>query len=612
MKKLVQTLWACSLLACVPAVFAGEVKTTSPDGRLSVVVQYGEGAPLTWQVQRDGRPVVGVSPLGLVIGGKNIAAGVRSAGTPVQMRIDESYPVYGVHAQARNRCNETVIPLRGAGIGYELIVRSYDDGAAVRYRIASKRKLRLDRELTAWNLPATAHCFWAPYSIDYESLHQESVLQNIPVGEALVNPLTAVVGNGYVAVGEADCRTFADMGLVREGNLIRVCFPASPEGWTVEGELLSSWRAAIVADDLNGLVNSDLLTNLCPAPDPSRNFDWVKPGRVLWQWWSSEAPKFEEQQVWYDAAARLGWEYYLIDDGWRFWKEGDKDQWQCLKEVIDYGKSKGVQSVIWVDSKEMRTRAEIHDYLAKVKEAGAVGIKIDFIPAPTPEIMRWYQDALEETYDLQLLCNFHGCVKPSGLRRTWPHELTREAVRGHEFHISRYDRVMPMNQEAIKPFTRLLAGPADFTPTAFVPSELLGYTWPHELAQAIVYTSPLTHFADSYKWYLNSPVEDLLRDMPVVWDETIVLPFSEIGRVAGFVRRHGNEYWIGVVNGEDARTVSFDLGFLQGRALATVISDRPEADDALVREEKIVDRGETITVSLRKGGGYVMRLRSID
>ena len=123
MKKLVQTLWACSLLACVPAVFAGEVKTTSPDGRLSVVVQYGEGAPLTWQVQRDGRPVVGVSPLGLVIGGKNIAAGVRSAGTPVQMRIDESYPVYGVHAQARNRCNETVIPLRGAGIGYELIVR---------------------------------------------------------------------------------------------------------------------------------------------------------------------------------------------------------------------------------------------------------------------------------------------------------------------------------------------------------------------------------------------------------------------------------------------------------------------------------------------------------
>lgn len=130
-----------------------------------------------------------------------------------------------------------------------------------------------------------------------------------------------------------------------------------------------------------------------------------------------------------------------------------------LKEVIDYGKSKGVQSVIWVDSKEMRTRAEIHDYLALSKEAGAVGIKIDFIPAPTPEIMRWYQDALEETYDLQLLCNFHGCVKPSGLRRTWPHELTREAVRGHEFHISRYDRVMPMNQEAIKPFTRLLGRP---------------------------------------------------------------------------------------------------------------------------------------------------------
>lgn len=132
MKKLVQTLWACSLLACVPAVFAGEVKTTSPDGRLSVVVQYGEGAPLTWQVQRDGRPVVGVSPLGLVIGGKNIAAGVRPpepryrCGSMRVIRFTVSMPRLATAVTRR------LIPLRGAGIGYELIVRSYDDGAAVR------------------------------------------------------------------------------------------------------------------------------------------------------------------------------------------------------------------------------------------------------------------------------------------------------------------------------------------------------------------------------------------------------------------------------------------------------------------------------------------------
>ena len=176
---------------------------------------------------------------------------------------------------------------------------------------------------------------------------------------------------------------------------------------------------AIVADEIcNGLVNSDLLTNLCPRPILPALSTWVKPGRVLWQWWSSEAPKFEEQQVWVRCRCTpSGWEYYLIDDGWRFWKEGDERvRWQCLKEVIDYGKSKGVRRVIWVDSKEMRTRAEIHDYLAKVKEAGAVGIKIDFIPAPAPGVPRaGISDALaQETYDLQLLRNFHGRRKAFG------------------------------------------------------------------------------------------------------------------------------------------------------------------------------------------------------
>ena len=101
-----------------------------------------------------------------------------------------------------------------------------------------------------------------------------------------------------------------------------------------------------------------------------------------------------------------------------------KDQWQCLKRWSITGNRKGVETLIWVNSEEMRTRDSIRMYLEKVKATGAVGIKIDFIPEATPAVIRWYQDALEETYALGLLCNFHGCVKPSGLRRTWPHELT--------------------------------------------------------------------------------------------------------------------------------------------------------------------------------------------
>ena len=112
---------------------------------------------------------------------------------------------------------------------------------------------------------------------------------------------------------------------------------------------------------------------------------------MLWQWWAIGAPRLNDQKDWVNAAKTLGFEYYLIDDGWRNWKAEGKDQWQLLKDVIDYGKSQGVQSIVWVDSKEMRSDATRRAYLEKVAALGAAGIKIDFIPACTAEITRWYE-----------------------------------------------------------------------------------------------------------------------------------------------------------------------------------------------------------------------------
>ena len=278
-----------------------------------------------------------------------------------------------------------------------------------------------------------------------------------------------------------------------------------------------------------------------------------------------------------------------------------------MKDLTAYARSKNVRMIAWVDSKDIRDAKTRRAYLEKIKAAGLDGIKIDFHPDPTADYMQWYMGAMQDCAELKLLVNFHGSVKPSGLRRTYPNDITREAVRGDEYHMSKYQRVMPLAQDVSLPFTRPLAGPADVTPVMMNPDELktAGFTWPHEFAQAIVFQSSVTHFADQYKFYVHNPLADLFRDIPVVWDETRVLPCTEMGEVVAYARRKGNVWWLGVMNGAQEREVKIPLDFLKTRAHATLVFDNPAIDAAVDRQEKSVVPSAELAVKLRPAGGFV-------
>ena len=197
-------------------------------------------------------------------------------------------------------------------------------------------------------------------------------------------------------------------------------------------------------------------------------------------------------------------------------------------------------------------------------------------------------------------------MKPTGRRRTWPHEPTREAVRGHEYHISRYQRVMPFDQYTIIPFTRFVLGPADFTPVVFDPKELKGYTWSNEMAQAIVFTSPVQHYADHYRFLVGNPHVDILKAIPTVWDETRVLPGTRIGKLVATARRHGDRWLIGVLNGNGSSKLELKLDFLgDGKYTLQGMADVPGRDDAAARSESTVTRADTLSLELRQGGGFV-------
>ncbi len=604
--------WMCMLgMATLMATSEAQAVTvSSPNDQIQVDIGTHSTGQLNWSIKLRDQVLLGSAPLGLTVDGQHLGQSV-TIGEPRVRTIKEQYPTWGNHAIAVNHCNEAIFPITcEGGLTWDLEIRVFDDGVAVRSHVAlDDTEHSIAGETTGWSLPLETPVWWERYDNSYEKPCITGTVDSIPEGDPMSPPITFEVDEDlYVSLTEANNDCFPDMGLVRNGTLIQAVYPASANGWPHQGSIVSPWRVAIIAKGLTALVNSDIVTNLCPAPSEElANADWIKPGRSLWQWWAIGAPRMEDQKDWVDAAKRLGFEYYLIDDGWRRWRAPGKDQWQCLKEVIDYGKSQGVASLVWVNSAEMRDAPSRRAYLEKVAALGAAGIKIDFIPPCTAEITRWYEGALADTADLKLLCNFHGAVKLTGRQRTWPHELTREGVRGHEYHMSRYGRVQSADHDQIVLFTRFLAGPADYTPTAFDLKEMVGYTWSHLLAQAVNMTSPLLHFAGKYQDFIDNPAEDLLRHLPSTWDETIVLPGSEIGKTVGFARRRGDTWFVGVLNGAEEAVLPVELSFLgQGDWRAEVYGDEPGNPETFKRLSKDVTAGDSLTLSMSTRGGAVV------
>jgi len=602
-----------------------EIKISSPGKHLCALVTITTEGRLSYSVKLDGIQVLETSPLGITIDSIDLGKDARFTSKPTMSEINEKYSILGNHTTALNRANEAAIPIETTGKAFKLIVRVYDDGVAIRYTIPAGSK-HINCESTSWNLPQkTTKVAWSGFSQCYEELSYATALEKIPQDKPVMGPITVELAGCYLSISEADCETFSDVAFIRNGNLLKATFPFAKSGWDISlsadhrssvlagtylGCQVSPWRTTIVAKNLTDLINSDLLLNLCPAPAKETDFSWVQPGRCLWQWWSVGSPVFDEQKNWYDAAAKLKWEYYLVDDGWRFWSKPGKNQWTLLADVITYGKSVGVKSIVWVDSKEMREAGKRRSYLEKIKSLGASGIKIDFIPDASSDIMRWYMGAMQDCAELKLLLNFHGSVKPTGLRRTYPNDITREAVRGNEYHMTRYERVAPLEQDVCLPFTRLMAGAADITPVILDPKELAStkFTWAHEFAQAIVYLSPITHFTDQYKFYIESPMFDLFQKIPTVWDETKVLSCTSIGEVVAYARRKDDTWWIGVMNGATEREIKIPLDFLKKSTQATLIFDDKHTNASIDRREQRVSPNEILTIKLIPGGGFVARL----
>jgi len=583
------------------------LRVLSPDKQIVCTLFIPEKGQLFYTITFNKKLVLNKSRLGITIDNIEFGNNAKIVSEKHSAK-DETYTVRGVHTLARDHYNQVLLNLQNSinSMKFQLDIRVYDDGVAYRYVIPGSGTRKVNREDSQWNLPEGC-TLW--YNTDYERYYQHSTLQNLKDSSAVM-PITIELPDktGFMTITEGNLVDYGGSRIkfTDKGVMQLVLFGNPVISDTIE----TPWRLTIISKDLNGLVNSDMVTNVCPPPIPElQNAGWIKPGRAVWSWWASETVNPEAQKRYADMASELGFEYNLIDGGWEKWP----DAWNALEDVVRYSKQKNVAVWVWKHSKELTDKTARIEFFKRVKAIGVVGVKIDFFPPETMETINYYNDILKDAAELGLMINFHGTNKPTGRNRTWPNEMTREGLCGQEWHITRYNRTEPLAQGTILPFTRFLVGPGDYTPCALNPKELRGFTWPHEFAEAVIFTSPLQHFADDPKFYLESPGKELIKTMPSVWDETIVLPGSKIGEVAAFARRKGDMWYVAAVNGEKERDFSVKLSFLdKNRWNAVAFSDNMNREDDMIRHDKFVGENDTLNFKMKPGGGYIARLMKSD
>jgi alpha-glucosidase len=573
---------------------------------------------LRYRILRDGATVLDWSHAGIVVNGRDLATAAPVTAFTMSA-TDTDYPTRGVHAVAHNRSVDGVYRFDG----FTLEARVFNDGVGFRFLVPGSGA-RTPDEATTFALPAGSTTWTHDLHMHYEAVNVQRPIADVPAGDWAAPPVTYKLPGtaGYASITESALVNYAGMALQADGrggyaarlghahpvsypyalrypaeNVLRLEQPAA-----IEGTITTPWRVVIVSRDLNGLVNNDIVHNLAPPPDPALfprglETEWIKPGRAVWRYLDGGDNSYEGLKGFTDLAAKLGFEHHIVEGVWRQWTP------EQLQAFVDYARERKVGIWLWKHSRELQTPQQRAEFFELCRRNGVVGAKVDFFDHEAKEVVDLYEAILREGARYHLMFDFHGANKPTGLDRTWPNELTREAIYGFE-----HRGTAPWGpHNTTVPFTRFLAGSADYTPTVFG-ERRRETSWPHQIATAVLFTSTLLVYGGHPQSFLDSPAVEILRAIPSTWDETIVLPPSEIGEIAVMARRKGGEWFLAVANGADARTLHMPLAFLgSGGFTALMARDDPASAAALQMDRAALSARDTLTIDLRSGGGFVAR-----
>lgn len=630
------------LLASSAAMFAENYTVKSPDERILVNVETG--ATTTYSVTFNGKTILNPSPLSMTFD-NGVVIGRNMKVKDVQHRTEDQMLTPVVRQKSdkiRDHYNEMVLNADQ----YKLYFRVYNDGLAYRFHTDFADSLKVISE-------EVDYCFPEDYNTLFpeertilsaqQPLFKPMKLSEIGTDRFCSTPVLIKVDNqARIFISESDLESYPGMFLKKQGKYElagkfaaysleeektddRQIFPTKRADYIarVSGTRNYPWRAMIVAENDANLVTNQLIYKL--APESQGDFSWVKPGKIAWDWYNAlilTGVDFkcginnETYKYYIDFASKYGLEYVVLDDGWsEAWDVTKTVPEIDMEELVAYGKKKNVGLILWVSWAPFREKLD--EAFALFSKWGIKGIKMDFMNRDDQAMVDFYYTVARKAAAHRMLVDFHGAYKPTGWLRTFPNVLSSEGVAGLENH--KWGSFVTPEHNVTLPFTRMVAGPMDYTPGAMInfheKDHKVWFNLPasigtrcHQLGMYVVYESPLQMLADSpSNYYREEKCMEFLSQVPVVWDETRVLKAS-VGEYIVVARRSGDTWFIGGMVGKKGQKFDITLDFIKGNKTLTCWEDGVNVDlqaqDFACRTKK-VKQGDSITISMYDGGGYV-------
>ncbi|GAC17651.1 glycoside hydrolase family 97 protein [Paraglaciecola arctica] len=671
----------CGLLLTVFIVnqtMAKTVSLTSPNNALEIFLSDDNGA-IKYQVKYAGKLVIQPSALGLLLKNEEGFSQNLSIRKSEILSADDTWvQPWGERKFVRDHHNELYVEFKeddnspfNIGIRFKL----FDDGFGFRYEGLGDNKtpVAIIDDLTEFSFqqPEKIDSWWIPARgwNRYEYLYESTKLDKI---DRVHTPFTfKLPGGEHVSIHEAALVNFAAMTLdQRRPGTLKSNLTPRYDGLKVltTGDFKSSWRTVQIAKDAVGLLNSDLILNL-NEPNKLGDVSWVKPGKYVGIWWGMHlnvnswgsgpihGATTQQTKQYMDFAAKYGFDGVLVE-GWNigwdgsWYENGDVFSFTQnyadfdLEAVTQYGKSKDVRLI-----GHHETSGSISNYENQMDDAytlyqkhGVTQVKTGYVADggqvkridengiarmewhDSQNVINHYLHSVKQAAKHQISINTHEPIKDTGLRRTYPNWISREGARGQEFNAWGSPPNSPAHTVNLV-YTRMLAGPMDFTPGIFNlayegldAENRVQTTLAKQLALYVVLYSPIQMAADLIEHYeQNLPAFQFIQDVSTDWQQSIALD-GEVGEFVVFARqeRDKNDWFLGAITNEKSREIKLALSFLEkGKSYqAQIYKDGEDADwksnpYALDIVKQVVTSEDTLNLKLATSGGAAIRFKAL-